>query len=37
MVGWLQALLIIALGDDGEDVAMEPGMGVREPLASTAL
>lgn len=34
---WLQALLMIALGDDGDDAAMEPGLGVREPLTTTAL
>ncbi|CAL8470249.1 g9791 [Coccomyxa elongata] len=31
------ALLMIALGDDGDDAAMEPGLGVREPLTTTAL
>jgi len=35
VLGALQALLIIAMGDDGEDVAMEPGLGPREPLVTT--
>jgi hypothetical protein len=29
------ALLMVALGDDGEEAALDPGLGTREPLVGS--